>query len=222
MRMASNRTMNRAAVLAERSVTKKQQQSSSSPSCRNLSANKGMVEVENKSRKISTALSQVIVPNQIPLPVASRVVKATFSVYCDDDEQTRDAHGSHHLTATRTPTRQPLADITLKTDFSQFNEGNAANAGPASEVANASVGGPNMVDVLTVSTSSATVNLTASEDSFCGSANDENSSEYYTAPMTTSGKEHDYEQVMCSPVYMDDIYTYMRKRELRLRPRPHY
>lgn len=219
--MASNRTINRAAVLAERPVTKKQQQPSSSLSCRNLNVEKGKAELENKSKKISATLSQVIVPNQVFLPVASHAVKATFSVYCDDDEQTRDAHDSQHLTATRTPARQPLADITLKTDFSQFNEGTAAIAEPTSEVGDASDDGPNMVDVLTVSTSSVTADLTTSEDSFYGSANDENS-EYHTAPMTMSGRERDYGQVMCSPVYMDDIYIYMRKRELRLRPRPHY
>lgn len=58
---------------------------------------------------------------------------------------------------------------------------------PTSEVGDASDDGPNMVDVLTVSTSSVTADLTTSEDSFYGSANDENS-EYHTAPMTMSGR----------------------------------
>ncbi|VDK46449.1 unnamed protein product [Anisakis simplex] len=64
-------------------------------------------------------------------------------------------------------------------------------------------------------------NSTNNDDSLCGSTADE-FSEYHTAPLAPSDRERNQEHISCNEVYMDDIYNYMRKQELRLRPRTHY
>ncbi|KHN72885.1 G2/mitotic-specific cyclin-A [Toxocara canis] len=213
--MASNGAMSRIAPSGARQVSKKEH-TSSSLSYRNININNEGTGEKNNLEKVASTAPQVIASNQHAVPVVSHMVKATFSVYTDDEEA-GDGYENRHLTATRPSLRKPLADITLQTSFSQFSETTVENVESLSE----SSDGRTAVESVAVSSSSMIADTTVSEDSLYGSVNDENS-EYHTAPMTLSDKERDSEQALCSPVYMDDIYKYMRKRELRIRPRMHY
>ncbi|VDM43861.1 unnamed protein product [Toxocara canis] len=189
--MASNGAMSRIAPSGARQVSKKEH-TSSSLSYRNININNEGTGEKNNLEKVASTAPQVIASNQHAVPVVSHMVKATFSVYTDDEEA-GDGYENRHLTvqeqslvqlqATRPSLRKPLADITLQTSFSQFSETTVENVESLSE----SSDGRTAVESVAVSSSSMIADTTVSEDSLYGSVNDENS-EYHTAPMTLSDK----------------------------------